>query len=211
MLTRTRTIIACAAAAIALGSGGTAALATTTTTTTWTVAPGGAFSGTLPTGKLITFKDVTTNGGVSCSVSSLSGSLKSGSGLSGRGIGAITGVSQPGHCSATMSIAFGRNPGLRAISYNATTGVTSGRLTLLHISFSVTSPVNCSLVVDGTSDTADNGYVPFKYNNATHVVKTIVGGSLHIYDSNCPNLNNGDKAAFTSTYKLSPGQTITSP
>ena len=210
MLTRTRTIIACATAAVALGSGGTAALATTTATT-WTVAPGGAFTGALPTGKLITFKDVTTNAGVSCSVSSLSGSLKSGSGLSGRGIGAITDVSQPGHCSATMSIAFGRNPGLRAMSYNPTTGVTSGRLTFLHVSFSVTSPVNCSMVVDGTSDTADNGYVPFKYTNATAVVKTIVGGSLHVFDSNCPGLNSGDKAAFISTYKLSPGQTITSP
>jgi hypothetical protein len=209
MLTRTRTIIACAAAALALGSSGTAAVATTATT--WTVTPGGAFTGTLPTGKSITFKDVTTNSGVSCTVSSLSGTLKSGSGLPGRGIGAITGVAQPGHCSVTMSIAFGSNLGLTARSYNATTGVVAGQLTKIQIHFTVTSPISCSLVVDGTSDTADNGFVPFRYNNATHVVKTIKGGNLHVYDSNCPGFSDGDQAAFLSTYAISPGQTITSP
>lgn len=209
MLTRTRTIIACTATALALGSGGAVALATTATT--WTVTPGGAFTGTLPAGKVIQFKDVTTNGGVSCTVSSLSGTLKSGSGLPGRGIGAITGVNQPGHCSVTMSVAFGSNLGLNARSYNATTGVVAGRLTKIQVHFTVTSPVNCSLVVDGTSDTADNGFVPFRYNNATHVVKTIKGGNLHVYDSNCPGLNDGDQAAFISTYAVSPAQTITSP
>jgi hypothetical protein len=209
MLTRTRTIIACAAATMALGSSGTAALATTATT--WTVTPGGAFTGTLPAGKVITFKDVTNGQSVSCSVSSLSGSLKSGSGLPGRGIGSITDFAQPGHCSVVISIAFGQNPGLRAISYNATTGITSGRWTSLHISVTATSPISCSLVVDGTSATANNGFVPFRYNNATHVLKTVAGGNLHIYNSTCPPFPSGDHAAFTSTYAISPAEAITSP
>ena len=194
----------------ALGIG--TSVATATTIRTWTVTPGGAITAALVTGTHVTFTDVTSTAVVTCGVSSLSASLKSGSGLPGGGIGSTTAYSLSS-CSTGATITSGGLPWhLNAVSYNATTGVTSGRITGIHFAYSGrTLTGTCSGVVDGTSDTANDGAVPAKYTNATHQFSIVAGGNLHIYDNSCPGFNSGDQAKVTGRYAGSPAQTITSP
>jgi len=212
MLTRTRTIVASAAVAIALGSGGTAASAAIATT--WTVTPGGTVTVVLPSGGAVKILNAATGGTVvTCSAVTGSGALKSGRGLPGRGIGTVTAFSLS-NCSPSVSFSSSGFPwSLNALSYTATTGVTAGRMTGIHITYTghISPTQTCSGVVDGTSDTANNGTIPFRYKNATHTLRFIKGGNLHVYDNTCPNVTNGEKLAFTASYKVSPRQTITSP
>jgi hypothetical protein len=211
VLTRTRAIIACAAAAVALGSTGTAALATTATT--WTVTPGGATTAPLRHPGLAIFADITTPNYLdTCRTSHLTGTLQSGSGLPGRGIGTVTGLSLS-HCfDGTTYTSSGFPWHVNALSYNATTGITTGRLSGIHLAYSSPGTPGCSGIVDGASATAHNGTIPFRYNNATHTLRFIRGGSLHVYHNTCPApWHNGDQLAFGGSYTLSPAQTITSP
>ncbi len=181
--------------------------------TTWTVKPGGTITAALAAKDAATIADAATGATVaSCSTSSSNDSLKSGSGRPGRGIGSVTAFALS-NCSPNTGFTGSGFPWhLNALSYNATTGVTSGRMTGVHVSYSVpaTSAI-CSGVLDGTGDTANNGMIPFIYNNATHRLRFVKGGNLHVYDNTCPNMTNGGKLAFTGSYTLSPTQTITSP
>jgi hypothetical protein len=211
MLTKTRTLIAGAVAAVALGSSGTAALATTATT--WTVTPGGPITAALHHPGLAIFADITTSKYLdTCSTSSLTGSLQSGSGLPGRDIGSVTAVSLSRCFTGTTYTSSGFPWHLDALSYSAATGVTSGRVSGIHLAYSSAGAPGCSGIVDGTSATADNGTIPFRYNNATHTLRFIRGGTLHVYDNTCPPpWHNGDQLAFGGSYTLSSAQTITSP
>jgi len=211
MLTRTRTILACAAAAVALGSTGTAALATTATT--WTVAPGGRITAALRHPGLAIFADITTPGYLdTCRTSRLTGSLQSGSGLPGLGIGQVTALSLSRCFDGTTYTSRGFPWHLTALSYNATTNVTTGRLSGIHLAYSSAGSPGCSGIVDGTSATAHNGTIRFRYNNATHTLRFIRGGTLHVYHNTCPPpWHNGDELAFGGSYALSPAQAITSP
>jgi hypothetical protein len=65
------------------------------------------------------------------------------------------------------------------LSYNATTGVVTGRLSHLQLHFSFPS---CTAVIDGTSGTASDGTVKFTYTNSTSVLKTS-DGNLHFSTS----------------------------
>jgi hypothetical protein len=211
MLTRTRTLIACAAAAAALGSTGAAALAATATT--WTVTPGGPITAPLRHPGLAIFADITTSTYLdTCRTSSLTGSLRPGSGLPGRDIGSVTALSLS-HCfDGTTYTSSGYPWHLTALSYNATTGVTTGRLSGIHLAYSSAGPPDCSGIVDGTGATAHNGTIPFRYNNATHTLRLTRGGTLHVYHNTCPPpWHNGDQLAFGGSYTLAPAQAITSP
>jgi hypothetical protein len=211
MLTRTRIIIACAAAAVALGSTGTAALATTATT--WTVTPGGPITAPLRHPGLAIFADITTSTYLdTCRTSSLTGSLQSGSGLPSRSIGSVTALSLSRCFDGTTYTSSGLPWRLDALSYSAVTGVTTGRLSGIHLAYSSPGSPGCSGIVDGTSATAHNGTVPFRYNNATHTLRFIRGGTLHVYHNTCPRpWHNGDQLAFGGSYTLSPAQAISSP
>jgi len=79
------------------------------------------------------------------------------------------------------------------------------------LTYSSAGTPGCSGIVDGTSATAHNGTIPFRYNNATHTLTFIRGGTLHTYDNTCPSWHNGDQLAFGGSYPLSPAQAITSP
>jgi hypothetical protein len=211
MLTRTRTLIACAAAAVALGSTGTAALAATATT--WTVTPGGHVAAPLRHPGLAIFADITTPSYLdTCRTSHLTGTLQSGSGLPGRGIGSVTALSLSRCFDGTTYTSSGFPWHLNARSYNPATGIATGRLTGIHLAYSSASTPGCSGIVDGTSATAHNGTIPFRYNNATHTLTFIRGGSLHVFHNTCPApWHNGDQLAFGGSYPLSPAQAITSP
>jgi hypothetical protein len=196
-----------ASAALAIGLSATSASAVTAKT--WTVSPGGSVTGSA--GKT-TVKDTTSGTTVSCSSSSLTGSLKSGSGHKGAGLGTVTSLDF-NNCTVlgqTLSLSSGTvSWALNAKSYSKTKGVTTGTISGIH--FSISSSI-CSAVIDGTSGTADNGQVKITYTNSTHKLKILpTGGNLHVYDvSGCLGLiNNGDAGTVTSTYTVAPAQTIT--
>jgi hypothetical protein len=205
MLTRVRgTVLTVALAATVASLGSAPAFAAAT----WTVTPGGAVSGAAGS---TTLKDSTTGTTVTCSSSSASGTLGSGSGLSNP-IGSIASITF-NNCTGPLGITFSASVtgpfSLNANSYSS--GVTSGTITGIH--GTLTSSL-CSLVIDGTSATAHNGTVKATFTNSTSTLKVLASGStLHIYSvSGCFGLvNNGDAASFAGSYAISPSQTITSP
>ena len=75
------------AGAAVLAPGPAAGSPAAATATTWTVRPGGTITATASTAALT---DTTTGTTLGCSGASMSGTLKPGSGLPGRGIGSIT-------------------------------------------------------------------------------------------------------------------------
>ncbi len=203
-------IVTGAAAALAIGLSATSSSATTAKT--WTITPGGA--STAKSGK-ITLTDTTTGNAGTCKSSRLSGTVKSGSWLSGNGIGSVTsGAFRT--CTGPERVAFTVTPRdlpwqLNFTSYDPSTGVTTG--TISHIKV-VVSGHPCSAVVNGASGTGSDGVVTATYTNSTAKLKILpTGGNLHFWDvSGCSGLlNSGDPATFSGAYTITPRQVITSP
>jgi hypothetical protein len=178
---------------------------------TWTVTPGGAVTG--KSGR-VTFKDTTTSNSATCGSSSTSVTFKKGSGLSGTGLGSASKLSVS-NCTGPLGTAFTVTPHdlpwkLNALSYNKTTGVTTGSITGIDATLSGPS---CSADGDGTGAGLHNGMVLFQYTNSTGKLKVLTtGGNLHIYKVvGCAGLiASGDTLTFSGTYTASPKQTITS-
>src|SRR5579859_6412980 len=149
-----------AALAGMLALSASSALASSHAAATWTVKPGGAI--TAKAGKT-TLKDTNTGSTLSCASSSGKGSLKSGSGLSGTGIGSITALSFStctGPLGLTFTVKTAHFPWhLNAVSFSS--GVTTGTITGIHATL---TGAGCSAVVDGTGATANNGKVTAKYS-----------------------------------------------
>jgi hypothetical protein len=67
-------------------------------------------------------------------------------------------------------------------------------------------------VINGTSATANNGTVTATFANKTNTLKVLTTGSnLHLYNDTCPVTMTGDAINFTTSYKFTPAQKITSP
>jgi len=202
-----RILVAGCAAALAATVGASTALAAAT----WTVRPGGPVS--LKSGTF-TLKDTTTGAGATCPSSRLSGTLTSGSGLPGTGIGSITagGGTQCGHGTLPATVTAAGLPWhVNFTSDNATTGTVSGSFS--HVQIKIKTP-GCGAVADGTSGTASDGTVKFTHTHSTGRLKVLTtGGNLHFYHVNgCFDLlHSGDPATLSATYTPSPAQTITSP
>lgn len=180
--------------------------------TTWTVRPGGPVS--MKSGRLI-LTDTTTGAALTCPSSALNGTLKSGSGLPGTGIGSITAVHSircptplgPSYTLTARDLPWRPN----VLSYNATTGLVTGSLSHLQIAFAGPS---CTALIDGTGGAASDGTVKARYTNSTGRLRTrTTGGNLHFYNvRGCAGLiNTGDSAIISATYTMSPIQAITSP
>jgi hypothetical protein len=203
--TRARRILLTAVpAALALGlAAGPASAATT-----WTVSPGGPVTGHAGPTQL---KDTTTKeAAINCASSSARGTLRSGSGLPGTGLGSLTAVSFSGGC---YTLTAGHLPWhVNAGSYSAGTGATTGTITGIHLAF--TDPGFCDFAADGTSATAGDGTVHFEYSNRTSKLRILpTGSNLHIYHVNgCGGVfHDGNAAALSGTYVITPPQAITSP
>jgi hypothetical protein len=178
--------------------------------TTFTVSPGGSITAKAGT---TTLKDNSTGTTLTCTSSAGSGSVKSGSGLPGAGIGSISSLtfsSCTGPLGLTFTVTGSAFPyALNATSYSS--GVTSGTISGIHARL---SGPGCSAVVDGTGASADNGTVAVTYTNSSGALAVLAsGGNLHIYSvSGCFGLiHSGDGSSFSGTYTVSPTQTITSP
>jgi hypothetical protein len=179
--------------------------------TTWTVKPGGAVTAKAGT---TTVNDVTAGLTVTCTSSTIKGTLKTGSGLAGKGLGAISSLAFGGCTSSgvTLSVTIKAKMSLNGVSYNATTKTTSMTITGIHGKLSISSPISCSAVINGTSATANNGKVTATFTNKTNTLKVLTKGSnLHLYNDTCPVTATGDAVNFTTSYKFAPAQKITSP
>ena len=210
-----RILAAGGAAALALTLGVPAALASGT----WTIQPGGGIQAA--SGKL-TLSDTTTRQTLNCASSTVSGKLKSGSGRPGFHAGSLSAVSfvtctSPGVRTVnlprrfTFTLQAGGLPWhVNFSAYDAAEGVARGTISHLHLAL---SGAGCAAMIDGTSATADNGRAAFKYTDSTGALRLTTGGNLHWYDvSGCLGLvNDGDRAALSAIYTLSPKQAITSP
>lgn len=195
-------LLTLASAGLAVGLSATSALAATT----WSVSPGGSISGSAGTTKVT---DTTSGLTVTCTSSTLAGSLKSGSGLAGKGLGTVTSLNF-NNCTVdglTLSLSSGTVAWkLNAASYSS--GVTHGTISGIHF---VISSSACSAVIDGTGGSAHNGKVKITYTNSTGKLKVLAkGDNLHVYNVNgCLGaISNGDAGTITSTYTVSPKQTI---
>jgi hypothetical protein len=204
-----RILAAGAAAVLAATLGAPAALAAVT----WTIQPGGGIEAT--SGR-VTLTDTTTHSPIYCASSPASGTLRNGSGLPGAQAGALSAVSFPRCTYSSPLVAFVQAGGLpwhvNLSSYDAADGVARGTLSHVHLT---QSGAGCTSMIDGTSATADNGRVAFRYTGSTGQLTLLTsGGDLHFYDVSTGCLgyfNDGDPATLSATYTVTPKQAITSP
>ena len=199
-----RILVMGVAATLAIGS--TAALAAPAAT--WTVKPGGAVS--IVTGKL-TLVDPKTGTTITCKSATLSGTLKSGSGLPGSRVGTIPKVS------FTKCLwSGGANPDLSAAllpwhinltSYSS--GVVTG--TVNHIGM-MTGNAACVAAISGHGKSGFNGIVKFTYNDRTNV-GTFTGENLQVVNEICGAIlyHVGDPIRLSASFSMHPAQSITSP
>jgi hypothetical protein len=199
-------LLSAAAALLALSPPSFAAIATT-----WTVRPGGpvvAKSG------VIKLTDTATGKAGTCKSSRVSGTIKSGSGLSGKGIASVTAMTLS-TCTGPGGVAFkvtasGFPWKVNLTSFNPKTGVVSGSVSGIRVTL---VGGGCSAMVAGTAATSP-GMLKATYGDGTHKLKFLAtGGTLHFWDvQGCLGmLNDGDPAAFTGSYTAAPAQVITSP
>ena len=90
--------------------------------------------------------------------------------------------------------------------------MTHGRITGLHAT--MLGP-GCTLTIDGTGASKDDGMVGVTYSNGKHTLTWLKGGggNLHFYRvTGCAGFfRSGDPANLTGLFSVSPAQTITSP
>jgi len=212
-------LAAASAAALAIGLGVVPAVATATATATWTVTPGGG-SGADATGHL---SDTSTGAKFPCRKQAEGQRFKRGSGLVnpiGHVYGFSTctphpGTSAPG--AAPPRITSLVSPNVLAVSYDASTGVTTGRITDIQLPL---SDNGCEVLIGG-ANASRGGTLYFKYTNGTGILSLFTSGNdMHFFNvsSSCSsllNINNGDRATYHAKFNLSQipreKQAITSP
>lgn len=202
MLKRISAVVVAGGATVALLAGTSPAFAAT-----WTVKPGGSITAS-GSGQV---KDAKTGTVAKCtSIKVTKATLKSGSGLSGTGIGTITASSFSGCTIAGISVTVKTADlpwKLNAVSYKS--GVTTG--TLSGVELKATAP-GCSATLEGT--TATNGKIAVTYTNSSGVLALQpTGGNMTSEKvTGCFGLvKNGDGQDASGNLTVTPKQTITSP
>jgi hypothetical protein len=187
-----------AGAAMAAGIAVGVAPAVAAPSATFTVTPGGAYSASTSS---VTFKDGAVT--MTCSGSTASGTLESGSGLAGAAIGSISALSYTG-CTGPLGTVTvtpgGFNYAINATSYAS--GVTQGNISGVSVKVSM---IGCSFNVTGSA--------PCNFSNSNSSLNLTAGAGLSVSGvSGCLGLvKNGDSPTYVASYATTPGQTITSP
>ena len=185
--------------------------------TTWSVSNGGDVTGTLKSGTSAVLRDVTTSQNITCTVASSSGSVPTGTGLPGSGLGSITAASfgtPASKCSGpffstfTVALKPGTTWSVNAGSYSG--GVTTGTITGVDSLVTGSSFLGaCNMEVTGEVDSVT-------YNNSTGELTISPDATPQLKVSNlsgtgCGFIQNGDKSTMSATFVLSPAVQITSP
>ncbi|MCQ6551625.1 hypothetical protein NPS70_00180 [Streptomyces sp. C10-9-1] len=185
-----------AAAAFAAALGMTATSASATSLATWTVTPGGAFTAHADNPTLSTPAAT-----LQCVGSDAEGTLKTGSGHAGAGIGSITELTFTG-CSVIgipFDVTTASKPwSLNADAVSAVPGAIDGSIS------------GVDATISGSGCTADfTGTVTGRYLNGTKRL-VIDGGDLSASGADCFGLiNDGDEALFEADYAVTGNHTIT--
>jgi hypothetical protein len=193
-----RVMLATAAATAAVALTASQALAAT-----WSVSGGGTFHSKLSTGTTLSITVKTATFGtitLACKTATLSGSLTNGKGLSGTGIGHITGATfgsstskctGPAGSTGTGVITTGTKWTMNAVSYSS--GVTTGTITGVNATVSFSDPLgSCKAVVAGTAkDTYTNTSGLLKLTGASLTIKSSSG-------SGCGGSLAGDTASLST-------------
>jgi hypothetical protein len=213
MSSRHARILAAGSAAVLVTALGGPAVLAAATATTWTVQPGGAITATAGS---LTLTDTKSGSSDTCTSSTMSGTLKAGTRLPGSGIGSISMAAFRccGHICSPDLAAHGLPWHLNLLSYDAASGVSRGTIRGLKITFVAYPAISCHAVVNGTSSSTPDGVVAVTYANQSGQLKILPhGGTLHWYHvSGCAGLiRNGDTAALSATFTVSPQEDITSP
>ncbi len=211
---RTRLIAGFLAGTAVLAGSPARALAHADAARTWTVSPGGAATAKAIAGTL-TLTDTSTGTVGTCRSSKVTGTVKKGSGLSGRGIGTVTAAAFT-TCAALGSVPLTvRSSGLpwriSFTSYDPKTHVVRGMVSGVKVELTGTS---CDAVVNGSSGPAADGTIGAVYNDQIGELTFLSSGSnLHYWHvKGCLQLlNGGDRVALTASYMVRPIQDITSP
>jgi hypothetical protein len=174
-----------------------------------TVAVTGSTTGTTPQ---IHFADTTSGQTLTCDSGTAPGTVKTGSGQSGTGLGHINGAGTTWtHCTGPGGLTFNVTGvgtwNINATSFKAPT--TKGKIN--NVKATVVDPGLCSFTVTGSVTT--------NYSNKTHILSVPGSAGLTVSKvSGCFGIiNNNDKAKFTGKYALSANDptenpvTITSP
>jgi hypothetical protein len=180
--------------------------------TTWTVSPGGHITAT---SGAVVLTDTRTGASVSCSASSLTGSLNSGSGLPGTGIGSISAFSLSS-CTGPGGQAFTATSSslpwqLNALTYNGSqaharsVGVTTGEIVGGRISL---ASLACHILWWGQPS-----ILMFQYSNSTARLTTLASSGMTLYNvSGCSgSFASGDVMTLSANLAVSPPQVINSP
>jgi hypothetical protein len=180
----------------------------------WTITGGGNITAVASSASV---RDITAGRTVSCYLSSMTIHAKSGRLTSGASA-ALVNKASFGPCLTRhllpVRVSLGAFPWrVNLSSYNASTGVTTGTLTGLHIAIAVPL-LGCTAVADGTGPDAHNGLLAASYRNKTGVLSALGAGSgnrLRVYRaSHCDGLiKNGDSVTLSANYLVHPGQQIT--
>ncbi|MFF8281481.1 hypothetical protein ACF1DY_23630 [Streptomyces albus] len=197
-----RAAVAAVAATAALGF--SAASASATSAVTWTVTPGGAFSADAANPTLSV-----PNADLFCDSSSAAGTLKTGSGNAGAGLGSINNLTFSGCSLAGISFSVDVSSPL---SINAQSVDPNNPNRVIGTISGITASISdadglctASFAGPGGGKATVTGY----FDNSTHQL-VVNGGNLQATEADCLGLiNAGDSATFNAAYDTDPAQTIT--
>jgi hypothetical protein len=177
---------------------------------TWTASPGGVI--TAKSAGAVTLADTSTGTDVTCKSSAVAGTVKKGTGLAGTALAFITKLSLTGCAGDGLTV----NGTANALPWDLNTqyyakGAATGTVTGIDATL---SGAGCTATLDGTAAGADNGQVDVSYTNSSGTLKVLpTGGNLTLGKvSGCAGLlKSGDGMTLSGSYRVSPGQTLTSP
>jgi uncharacterized repeat protein (TIGR01451 family) len=177
---------------------------------TWTASPGGVI--TAKSAGAVTLADTSTGTDVTCKSSAVAGTVKKGTGLAGTALASITKLSLTGCAGDGLTV----NGTANALPWDLNTqyyakGAATGTVTGIDATL---SGAGCTATLDGTAAGADNGQVDVSYTNSSGTLTVLpTGGNLTLGKvSGCAGLlKSGDGMTLSGSYKVGPGQTLTSP
>src|SRR5215468_10593527 len=201
--------------------------------TTFTVSPGGAWSGTRAADSTVGIRDAVSNQVTLCSGLAVAGSFKSGSGLSGTNIGALTSIAFTGcqvHGVAVTVHTSAANPAPVSLTQEFPVGSTVFTGQATNISLTLDDANGCHAVVGAqTLSGGGPGFTGIAYRSSDHRLSFAAAGKGLFVQSATPQCNSGvyhglavkqfdrislggfgDSIADSSAI-ISPAQTISSP